>query len=129
MLIEKLEYRRRFFDISAMKGGAKTTTIITNDGKIISKSYQPGSRKADSVQKASCSLEDFKRLCDEIELCIKEADRLDFFIDDSNEELRIYYQYGRVQIVDRGLGSVNTHIGEITNSFLTKYLSDGEHYG
>jgi len=122
MSIEKLEYRRRFFDISVMKDGARKTTTITNDGTIISKNYQVGSRKVDSVQRANCSLEDFKKLCDEIEFCIEEADRLDFYVDDSSEELKIYYEFGRVQTVDRGLGNSNTHIGEIINDFLTKYL-------
>lgn len=122
MSIIKLEYRRRFFDISVMKDGATTTTTITNNGTIISKNYKVGSRKVDSVQKATCSLEDFKKLCDEIELCIEKADRLDFFVDDSSEELKIYYEYGRVQIVDRGLGNDDTHIGDIVNDFLEKHL-------
>lgn len=122
MSIIKLEYRRRFFDISVMKDGATKTTTITNNGTITSKNYKVGSRKVDSVQKANCSLEDFKQLCDEIELCIVEADRLDFYVDDSSEELKIYYEFGRVQTVDRGLGNSSTHIGEIINDFLTKYL-------
>ena len=73
MSIIKLEYRRRFFDISVMKDGATKTTTITNNGTIISKNYKVGSRKVDSNQKTNCSLEDFKKLCDEIELCIEEA--------------------------------------------------------
>ena len=122
MSIIKLEYRRRFFDISVMKDGAAKTTIISNNGAITSKNYKVGSRKVDFVQKTNCSLEDFKKLCDEIELCIEEADRLDFYVDDSSEELKIYYEYGRIQIVDRGLGTADTHIGEIINDFLEKHL-------
>jgi len=122
--IEKLEYRRRFFDISEMRDGARITTTITNDGAITTKEYKVGSRKIDSVYRTKCSLEDFKQLCDEIEMCIGEADRQDFYVDDSSEELKIYYKYGRVQIVDRGLGNGVTHIGEILNGFLAKYISD-----
>lgn len=122
--IEKLEYRRRFFDISEMRDGARITTTITNDGAITTKEYKVGSRKIDSVYRTNCSLEDFKQLCDEIEMCIGEADRQDFYVDDSSEELKIYYKYGRVQIVDRGLGNGNTHIGKILNCFLAKYISD-----
>lgn len=120
--IEKLEYRRCYFDISTMQSGARITTIITNDGTIISKEYKAGSRKVNSVQKTSCSLEEFEKLCNEIESCIENADRLDFYVDDTSEELRIFYKYGRVQIMDRGLGNDNSHIGEIVNAFLEKHL-------
>jgi hypothetical protein len=121
--IEKLEYKRRFFDVATMKDGARITTVIMGDGTIISKKYEAGSRKATSVQSAKCTEEEFKQLCDEIELCIESADRLDFYVDDSSEELRIFYQYGRIQIVDRGLGSEGCHIGGIINNFLTEQLS------
>jgi hypothetical protein len=120
--IEKLEYRRCYFDLSTMKNGARITTVITNDGTIISRKYKAGSRKVDSVQKTSCSLVEFEKLCNEIELCIETADRLDFYVDDASEELRIFYNYGRVQIMDRGLGNYNTHIGKIVNGFLEKNL-------
>lgn len=123
MSIEKMEYRRSYFDVSTMQNGARITTVITNDGTIILKKYKAGSRKANSVQKASCSLEEFEKLCDEIELCIKNADRLDFYVDDADEELRIFYKYGRVQIMDRGLGNEDSNIGKIVNSFLEKHLS------
>lgn len=118
----KLEYRRRFFDVSIAKDGAREAIIITNEGTITSKNYQAGSRKVESVQRANCSQEDFKKLCDEIEVCIAEADRLDLFVDDSSEELKIYYEFGRVQTVDRGLGNGDTHIGAIVNLFLEKHL-------
>lgn len=123
MLIEKLEYRRRFFDISEMRDGARKNTIITNDGTITSKEYKVASRKVDSVQRAKCSVKEFVQFCDEIELCIESADRLDFYVDDTSEELKIFYKYGRVQIVDRGLGNGDTHIGAIVNNFLAKYLT------
>ena len=123
MLIEKLEYRRRFFDISEMRDGARKTTVIVKDGTIVSKEYKVASRKVDSVQRTKCSEEAFKQLCDEIELCIESADRLDFYVDDTSEELKIFYKYGRVQIVDRGLGNGDTHIGAIVNNFLAKYLT------
>ena len=123
MLIEKLEYRRWFFDIAEMRDGARITTAITNDGTIIQKEYKAGSRKVNSVHRTQCSQEDFEKLCSEIESCIEEADRLDFYVDDSSEELKIYYKYGRIQIVDRGLGNGATHIGTIVNRFLAKYLA------
>ena len=123
MAIEKLEYRRRFFDIFEMRDGARKNTIITNDGAITSKEYKVASRKVDSVQRTKCSVEEFMQLCDEIELCIESADRLDFYVDDTNEELKIFYKYGRVQIVDRGLGNGDTHIGAIVNNFLSKHLT------
>ncbi len=118
--IEKLEYRRCYFDVSTMQNGARTTTIITNDGAIVSKEYKAGSRRVNSIKKTSCSLEEFEKLCNEIELCIENADRLEFYVDDASEELRIFYKYGRIQTMDRGLGNDNSHIGEIVNSFLEK---------
>ena len=122
--IEKLEYRRHYFDVCEMKNGARVTTVISNDGIIISKKYKAGSRKINSIQKANFSLNEFQELCNKIELCIKNADRLDFYIDDASEELRIFYKFGRIQTMDRGLGNDNSHIGEIVNDFLEKYLPD-----
>ena len=46
MSIEKMEYRRSYFDVSTMQNGARITTVITNDGAIILKKYKAGSRKA-----------------------------------------------------------------------------------
>ncbi len=123
MSIEKLEYKRRFFDVATMRDGARITTVIMKDGTIISKEYGVASRKVDSIQNAKCTEEEFKQLCDDIELCIESADRLDFYVDDSSEELRIFYQYGRIQIVDRGLGSEGCHIGGIINNFLIEQLA------
>ena len=58
--------------------------------------------------------------CVQIEACIEFADRLDFYVDDSSEELKIYRKFGRVQIVDRGLGNRDVHIGEIMHEFLDR---------
>ena len=120
--IEKLEYRREYFDITVMKPGARVITTITNDGSIVAKKYKPGSRKALSVQKSNCSVEEFEQLCAAIELCIEDADRQDFYVDDSSEELKIFHKYGRIQTMERGLGNETTHIGSIVNDFLSKHL-------
>lgn len=120
--VEKLEYRREYFDITVMKPGARVITTITNDGSIVAKEYKPGSRKVVSVQKAKCSVGEFEELCAAIELCIEDADRQDFYVDDSSEELRIFHKYGRIQTMDRGLGNETTHIGRIVNDFLSKHL-------
>lgn len=40
MSIEKMEYRRSYFDVSTMQNGARITTVITNDGAIISKNIR-----------------------------------------------------------------------------------------
>lgn len=122
MSIEKLEYRRRFFDISEMRDGARVTNTITNDGVIIRRKYKAASRKVDSVYKTKCALAEFDKLCKEIEVCIENADRLDYYEDGSSEELRIYYKCGRIQIVDRGLGDGVIPIGTIVNHFLDKHL-------
>lgn len=122
MSIEKLEYKRFYFDVFAMQNGARVTTIITNDGVILSKQYEAGSRKIKAIKKAACSLEEFKRLCNEIELCIETADRLDFYVDDASEELTIFYEYGRIQKMDRGLGNDYSNIGKIVNSFLEEHF-------
>lgn len=122
MSIEKLEYKRYYFDITSMQNGARINTTITNDGTIISKKYKPGSRKVNSAQTSTCSSEEFKQLCNQIESCIENADRLDFYEDDSSEELRIFYKYGRVQTMDRGLGNNISNIGMIINNFIDKHL-------
>ena len=114
----KLVYKREFLDLSVMKIGAKLITTITDDSTIVVKEYKFGSRKAHSVQKAQCSLTAFEALCNSINECIETADRLDFYVDDSSEELKIYHKFGRVQIMDRGLGNENTNIGHIMHAFL-----------
>ena len=116
--IIKLVYKREFFDVSVMKPGGRLVTTILNDGTVIFKEYDPGSRKVQSVRKGKRSVEDYKTLCAKLENCIESADRLDFYVDDSSEELKIYHKFGRVQIVDRGLGNENVHIGEIMHEFL-----------
>lgn len=120
--IVNLVYKREFFDISAMKMGAKLITTITDDGVIVVKEYRVGSRKAHSVQKAQCSLTAFETLCNSIEECIETADRLDFYVDDSSEELKVYHKFGRVQIMDRGLGNEDRNIGSIMHAFLGENL-------
>ena len=67
---------------------------------------------------AKCSPEEYAKLCSNIKECIDNADRLDFYCDDASEELKIYHQFGRVQIIDRGLGNDGVHIGEIMHEFL-----------
>ena len=107
-----------------MKPGGRTITTITNDGMIVFKEYTPGSRKAHLVYKGKCSAEDYEELCERIENCIKNADRLDFYVDDASEELKIFHRYGRVQIMDRGLGNEDIHIGEIMHEFLDGVILD-----
>ncbi len=120
----KLEYRRDYFDVTEMKPGAREIFVVVNDGSIVKRYYKPGSRKVHSVCKANCDPEAFKTLCQRISECIELANQLDFYVDDSSEELRIYHKYGRTQTMDRGLGNGNVHIGEIMNEFLRNYISE-----
>ena len=122
--IEKLVYRREFFDIERMRPGAKQVTTITDDGQIVVKEYAPGSRKAHIVKKAECTFRAYTTLCEQIISCIEDADRLDAYCDDSSVELTIHHRYGRTQTMDRGLGNEHIHIGEVMSSFLADYLSD-----
>lgn len=115
--IVKLVYKREFFDVSQMKIGAKKITTITADGTVVIKEYNPGSRKAYSMRKISCTVDEYGALCDKIERCIENADRLDFYVDDASEELKIFHKYGRIQIVDRGLGNEEVHIASIMHEF------------
>ena len=118
--IVKLVYRQEFFDISQMKIGAKKVTTITADGTVVIKEYNPGSRKVYSMRKISCTVDAYGALCNKIESCIKNADRLDFYVDDASEELKIFHKYGRVQIVDRGLGNEEVHIASIMHEFFNE---------
>ena len=119
--IEKLVYRRDYFDCMAMRAGARIVTTITSDGVIVTKEYDPGSRKAKASRKNSCTPLEFSRLCCDIENCIATADRQDWYCDDSGEELKIFHRFGRIQTMDRGLGNESTHIGEIVNAFLVEH--------
>ena len=114
--VVKLVYKRELFDLSAMKP-KRIVATINNDGTVIFKEYKSGSRKVQSIYKGHCSVTSFEVLCIEIKECIDSADRLDFYVDDASEELKMYHQFGRVQIVDRGLGNEVIHIGEIMHEF------------
>ena len=118
--IEKLVYKREFFDISVMKIGARLVTTINADGTVIFKEYKPGIRKVESVYKGKCTIAAFNLLCYRIEECISTADRQEFYVDDSYEELKIFHRFGRVQMMDRGLGNEEIDIGRIMHDFFEK---------
>lgn len=120
--IIKLVYKREFFDLSLMKPGARQITTITDDGTITEKEYVTGSRKVQSVRKAVCSVEEYSMLCNQVTDCIKNANGAFGYCDDATEELTIYHKYGRIQKMDRGLGSEDCCIGDVVSAFLSKYL-------
>lgn len=116
--IAKLVYKREFFDLSVMKIGARIITTITPDGNVVIKEYRGDSRKVYSTRKTTCSVDAFNSLCNQFENCINNATKWDMYVDDSAEELRIVYKYGREQKVDRGLGDENTRIATIFYEFM-----------
>ena len=116
----KLVYKREFFDFSVMKPGGRLVVTVNNDGRIVFKEYSPESRKAQSIYKAKCSLEEYEMLCAKIKECIETADQLDSYCDNSSEQLKIYHQLGRIQIVDRGLGNGEVYIKDIMREFLDR---------
>ena len=118
--ILKLVYKREYFDISQMKIGARLVTTINADGTVLFKEYKPGSRKVESVYKGKCTVAAFRLLCYRIEECISTADRQEFYVDDSSEELKIFHSFGRVQTMDRGLGNEETDIGRIMHDFFER---------
>lgn len=122
--IVKLTYTHQFFDVSEMRIGGKTITTITEDGIIIVRDYKPGSRKAYSTKHTVCSIEQFQELCNKLEDCIETANNWDLWVDDCSEELKLFYKYNRIQIVDRGLGNDDTAIGVIMREFLSKLCFD-----
>ena len=118
--VVKLTYKHEFFDINEMIIGARTITTITDDGSIVIKDYKPGSRKAYSTKKSTCTIEQFQVLCDKLETCIETADKWDMWVDDCSEELKLFYKFNRVQIVDRGLGNDEIDVGSIMREFLSE---------
>lgn len=119
--IEKLVYKQDYFDCMKMRAGARVITTITIDGSIVTKEYTSGSRKANNIKKSTCTSDEFRKLCWEIEQCIQTADRQDWYCDDSGEELKIFHKFSRIQTMDRGLGNESIHIGEIMHTFLKNY--------
>ena len=118
--IIKLVYKRDYFNVFEMRPGARVVTTITDDGNVVFKEYQSGSRKVEASYRGTCSVSAFRLLCHRIDDCITTADRMGTYCDDASEELKIYHPFGRVQIIDRGLGNEETHIGEIMHEFLEK---------
>ena len=124
--ILKLVYKREYFDISQMKAGARLVTTINADGTVLFKEYKPGSRKVESAYEGKCTVSAFRLLCYRIEECIATADRQEFYVDDSAEELKIFHQFGRVQTMDRGLGNDETDIGRIMHDFFERDVVEGK---
>ena len=118
--IFKLVYKRDYFNVFEMRPGARVVTTITDDGNVVFKEYQSGSRKVESSYRGKCSVSAFRLLCYRIEECIATADRHAGYCDDASEELKIYHPFGRVQTMDRGLGNEETCIGEIMHEFFEK---------
>ena len=118
--VVKLTYKHEFFDINEMEIGARTITTITDDGSIVIKDYKSGSRKAYAMKKATCSVEAFQTLCDKLEACVETATKWDMWVDDCSVELKLFYKFNRVQIVDRGLGNDEIDVGSIMREFLSE---------
>lgn len=118
--IVRLTYKHEFFDISEMRIGGRTVTTILEDGTIIEQDFEPGSRKVFATRHATCSLDSFQALCDELENCIDSANDWNMWVDDCSEELKLFYKFNRVQVVDRGLCNGDTSIGGIMREFLSK---------
>lgn len=116
--IKKLIYRIEHFDVCRLRPGERTVITLYADGTVVYKEYNPGCKKAYLTEKERCSKQAFEELCARIEECIDTADRWDFCVDDASEELKIVYDFGRTQTVDRGLGNAQTRIGKIMNNFL-----------
>ena len=117
--IVKLTYKHKFFDISEMRIGGRTVTTINEDGTIIEQNYKPRSRKAYKTRKTTCDASEFRALCDKLENCIDSANDWDMWVDDSSEELKLFYKFNRVQIVDRGLCNGDMSIGGIMREFFS----------
>ena len=99
--VVKLVYKRDFFDISVMKPGARLFTTITCDGTVVFKEYRPGSRKAHSVYKGKCSIEDYEALCERIENCILDCE---------------YYENNKRKYSTEERNEIRGEIKEITTS-------------
>lgn len=117
--IVRLTYKHEFFDISEMRIGGRTVTTILEDGTIIEQDFKPGSRKAYKTRKTTCATAEFRVLCDRLETCINSATDWEMWVDDCAEELKLFYKFNRVQIVDRGLCNGDTSIGGIMREFLS----------
>ena len=122
--IIKLVYKHERLDLMQLKISTKIVYTITPDGKLTIKEYKNGSRKVHSLNEYSFSLDEYRALCKGIEECIKNANRLDFYVDGTSEELKILHKYGREQIMDRGLGNEYVHIYDIIHDFLDGVMND-----
>lgn len=111
--VVKLTYKHEFFDISERRIGCRTVTTITADGLVVEKEYRGGSRKVYATKTTTCSVEEFRELCDNLEKCIVSADRWDMYVDDCSAEVKLTYKFGREQIVDRGLGNAENGVAGV----------------
>ena len=116
--IKKIFYKTEIFDASIMKVSHREIVSVSADGSIVIKSYKGTSKKPYSVCTERCSPEKFAEVCEQIEDCIENADRLVRCIDDSSKRLKICYGFGHYTVADSRLGNSKTNIGRIMWDFL-----------
>ena len=94
-----------------------TKTVYTIDEKGIRKQEYSDSRKADSSIFFPHEGDKYQKLCQDIDDCIEDADSMDSYEDDISVSVTILRAFGRVENMDRGLGSVERTIGSILDEY------------
>lgn len=115
--IVKMKYKKTAFDLESMRSRVEWVITVTEDGKIVKRSYASGGK----TEYASVSARDFTQLRDRIDECVESANECVRYVDDSSEELILFHRYGREQILDRGLGNGKTTVGGIMCDFLLRF--------
>ena len=117
--IEKIKYSISYFDVDIMAIGKKDVYELFQDGRVVFRCYQAGSRKCvKKYESTTAAGTDFHLLCTRLLDCISTADRENQFVDDTSAEVKIYHSFGRVDTMPRGYGDAQTDVGRIVCEYL-----------
>ncbi|QBE97987.1 hypothetical protein PMF13cell1_03550 [Blautia producta] len=119
--ILEIKYTISYFDIEKMAMGRKETYELFPDGKVVLKCYETGNRKCLSKEVYTGTSEvDFQTILRRLLQCVSTADRCNQYVDDADAEIKIIYEFGRVDTIPRGYGNQEMDVERIIADYLAR---------
>ena len=121
--IERIDYVERLY-LPADEQSEKTKYSIFPDGKVISDTYESGSRKRAYRLTKTIPVEDVFDFYCRIHECARNIIGQDIIIDDCSGTLTIHYMYGHTETLDRGSYSETASVDSIFGDLFQKAFPD-----
>ena len=119
-----LKYAINEYNFELMRGVRSQVIEIYPSGEIIVKNFLLGSKKIRTKSTYQSDNGLFKNLIKDIDDCIRSADSLIEYTDDTSAVLTIYYKFNRIENIPRGLGNDNARINDIITDFINRNARD-----